>query len=487
MRQAPFAIQWAYNGQAIALQPYQFHLSEDEAHSVAGKKGNLEEKELPSHLANCFIGWVDEIPVLISDPLDSEQKVLEWIELLKLAAPKSPTFHISLNQLASLKKEWWSLSLQKEVISFARRSSLLPAKSILHTCTPLDLLTSSIPPKEEPLSETKTYRRLLRLFNADAWSSYCSLFNAILSQVFQGFKYDAVDAYTLIRYIKDFEHEVQNPYLERTKIRLMDLEASYILQSKEVPLSHQESVRKEKEILIAREDIRRMLSAHFTAVSEIVRIIPIIETSHPRLKKINIAANILKGLLSIEVASAETAPLPFAGEQILLQLLNDSLGVISSITSDHGERAALGFIVRATALQLAAQVPIDGVIDLALNWNEVTKTLHRAVCVKGIERVHAWRSGLENLKFQTQVANLLKFWELLSLNLEHLFLPMTAHCKAPKSQIAKEKIYYNRDLLALLPPFSFSQEKPAPPLYLNYDPSSFEPVSLTSEAFKLFQ
>jgi hypothetical protein len=490
MKEVGQRIGYEIKGITTAVHPFGFRLEKGQFQVFPDQFDACPSLDL----CNCFVGWVENIPIIRFGSINNSQKVKELLFLagvvhrkIKNKNKKISFLRVSTDQINSIKFEWDAISLQHR--HFAERlQELEVGENLIHISTGLEKFYASHPQRNLSQSEFKTLHDLSHLVNMEAWTAYCAYYYEHLKKIFSEFKYDAVDSYTLEKYIIDFQHEVQNLYLVRTKKRLMELETSLGTKERETNLSYREVVQFEKELIIARKEIQRMVRVHYDFLCEIIRIIQVIEEAHPELKETKYIGKILQGLLAFEVDSPTSQPLPFTCQQILLQLLNDEMGVISAVNCDSGvDRTNLAFAIRLATVQLKNLTSIDEVINLTIGWNPTIAIIHQYLAVKEVEQLEDWADQIQDLTLKFNIRLMLNFWELFLENLQKVCIPITEEIRSGIEEPSKDDFFLSKELLKIMPPFRKATDISKTVRLVKYDPNTFDPVDLTPEGRQLIK
>lgn len=452
-----------------------------------------EGDEASHDLCNCFVGWVGSTPVIRTGSIGSKRKVDQFLALVTRAYNitnekliKKRPFRLSSYEVNSTEFDWNLIEQQHQYLA-QKRGQVNENNAIIHLCTSFEQFYSTHPPRRKLASSLRLLHELPRLLNTEAWISYCEWYNDLLKETLSEFKYDAVDEYTMERYIIDFDHEVNSHYLNETKKRLLELELALGTEERSNEFTRQEAINLEKEMIFARKHLMEMLRAHYENLVEIIRIIPIIEEAHSELIPLKLAGSLLERLLASEIDVPDKEVLPFVNQQMMHQLLNDEMGVISAVNSNRGlDRSSVAFAIRLATLQLKQQSTNEQVIDLAVNWNEITQKVHRILATEGLDHFEEWVFQLKDRHTKCRVSSLLAFWDCFVQNLKKVCQHVTQLYTKNRKIEFKEGRYLNPECLNFLPPYikvshKGKQEKR---MILLYDSKLHKPVDLTEEGHR---
>lgn len=339
------------------------------------------EKQYPKNLVNCCIGWVGETPLIRSGHINTLSKAHEWVVLARSIIPtKQTNLRLSSAQMSSVEFEGEFID-QQHLALIQATQKLWESEKLVHLSTPLEYVYSTQSFERKVWADQTALDEIPKLHNTEAWADYCAWYNELLEEAFSHFLYDAIDEYTLEAHLKDFRHEVFSDFLERTRSQLLKLELERATNQLE-GLSHSELVARDKEMLLSRHDMQRMVGEHYKSLVEIVRIVKIVQEAHPDLIDLNVVGRLLKALLGYEV-DAPNIPRPNWGiKQMILQLLNDELGVVSSVNCHHGlDKTHLAFAIRMAVLQMKELHSREEIIELALDWENSSHVDQFRECV----------------------------------------------------------------------------------------------------------
>lgn len=352
----------------VRAYAFEVHSGNIKVHS--DKVQNWEEHSERSSLSNCLVGTVGNASIIRSALIESKTMAEELLQLLKQVDPlKETPIRFSSTLLNYVEGEGDAIQLQHARLQEFKGESFSPAVISF----PLEKLYNAPKGVEIPKKLAMALEKFPRLLNAEAWIDYCKWFENQLSRLFADFRSVAVDAFTLEGHINDFKHEAVSPFLAKLRNRLRELYSAPSQTQEERP-SYREMLLRERDMLLIRMELQKMLIAHRVSLVQIVRAIQSIEKSHPDLLPIKNTAMLLERLLADQVQLENTPLLSWGASQIILQLLDNQLGVISAIHGREGlGRVSAAFSLRLGILQLKQKYSLDDAIDLALHVDDIPK------------------------------------------------------------------------------------------------------------------
>lgn len=408
---------------------------------------------------NFCVAWVGQTPMIRTGSIRTASQVRELVALAQTINNSNERgrrpFRLCSNQINSVEFEWNAIERQHQLLMQSVQE-LRKQDSIVHISTPLEKLLIDRPPEKKLKRVGEALEKLPKLLNMEAWVSYCVWYNELLEEAFSHFLYDAVDEYTLERYVKDFRHEVLSPFLEKTRKRLVELELSMGTGEESRNLSYGERVAMEKELIVVRSDMQRMVRAHFDDLVEILRLISVIESAHPELVALKMRGQLLKQLLVDQVEAPNIDTPSWEMTQMMLQLLNDELGVISIVNCAEGnDRTHFAFAIRLALLQLKKKCSLIDTMDMVFHWEESVREVNKEVV-------------------QTNRARLVvQFRENVLENIVNFCLPLTRENTDASTSTWEEGSRENLAFLNVLPSYMKGEA------LVKYEDDSGDPVGLT--------
>ncbi|NGX41788.1 MAG: hypothetical protein K940chlam7_00062 [Chlamydiae bacterium] len=461
-----------------------FESSEGEVRLIPGKVHTISKQEpLPNHLTNCFVAWVNHVPIIRSGSIDSDDKAHEFVALARKVnqertnSSSTQLFRVCSHQLNSVEFEWDLIRFQHQRLSQISRA-MQKGEKIVHLTADLRNFYTIRPNERKLQSDEEALGKLPKLLNMAAWADYCAWYNDLLEEAFSNFLCDAVDEYTLERYIKDFRHEVFSLFLKRTREQLLELELQVGTLEKAMKAPYRDVVATEKRLIQARSDMQRMVRAHYDSLTEILRIIKIVGDAHPELYPLMNIGKVLKELLANQVEVPGVKSINWAVNEMHLQILNEDFGVISALNCDNGiDRTNLAFAIRLAVSQLKQEFSREEVGEMLEHWEEITRAVNKKVT-----------NGGEGETPQRLAQMVIRYRERFCGNLVNFCIPITELNTSGGMPQRQERLYEHQIPLNFFPShFSFPNEAGEPervPL-VNYDSETGTPTELTDAGHRL--
>lgn len=470
-------------GVETTVHPFAFDSSTKGINLIPDKVFTVDKEEpFSEHLSNCYIAWVNTTPLVRSGSIETKVKAEEFLVLVRalrqeiMKRKSLPGFPLRFcaNPVNSVEFEW-DLIARQHLHLIRKNQDLQEGEQLVQVSTGLEHLYSDRPPERKLKSLTDALEKMPKLLNIDAWASYCAWYNELLEEAFANFLYDAVDEYTLEKYLKNFKHEVHSPFLKETRKRLVEFEL--LIESQETPedVSYRDLVDMAKERIVFRNDLHRMIKAHYDNLAEIVRLIKVVKEAHPELSQLLVIGQLLQRLLANQVDATDEAAPSWGEVQMLLQLLNDELGVVSAINGVQGlDRTNIAFAIRLSVMQLKEMFSREEVLDMVFNWEETAKNVNILIAQKG---------EIENLKEEGRARLVVKFRQCMLSNLLDFCLPIIRLNTEGKTAQWHEGLRENLEPLNFLPSFHTMPNainEPERVALVDYDPETGAPVGLTN-------
>ncbi|MCB1111127.1 MAG: hypothetical protein H7A37_07595 [Chlamydiales bacterium] len=437
----------------------------------------LDSRELaPDVLQNCFVASCGSI-IIRTAAIDTRDKALQLVEVIKMIAPekRSGEWRIVSSQLAMPDQEWGLITAQqRQLLSFNLESDI-PVRCVHINIATEHFFFQSL---EVRLPETslRDLNLIARQENVEALATYCYWMSEEMEKTIRQFVQTDTFKYELEWRMKDFDHEARSAILKAVRTKIFDLlqklgeaEKRIGTNQKEREEIHREMITIEKELIILKEELRQALEAQIELLIEVERSINRIVINYPELRPLAQAVSMLKTLLQSAIADKQIVELSWAGRMIVIQLLNDHLGAISVINCDTGlERTHMAYALRLAVVDIKQNVPLDTLLNLAVNWDRITKEANIKLHKEGL---HA------DLTSEGQL--LLEIRKKM-LHYLHVFCKPIAACN-PHSLLSTphEGHLTNSDFLNCLP-FEFEGER-----LCFYDSQTGKPTTLTKAGMKL--
>jgi len=312
-------------------------------------------QEYPN-LTNCFVASVNDSHLIRSGMIDTPQKARQLASLAE-KYNKKEILQLSSVQLNTQVHESGDVLQQHLCLSNVETKCA-------HLNTPLENLYVRGPIQEVVKWELDTFGRMSKLLNTEAWVFYSSWLNDDMEEAESKFLYDAVDTYTLQRFLKDFRHEVHSTLLRRIKEKISEIDFNIAMELAEGKT--RKVIEEEREVIQLSMELQQLTRNHLKVLNKVVSKIREIEAVHPELTPIREKGEIFTLLLTNQVDTPESKPLPWGVQQIYLQHLNDSLGVVSAINCEHGlDRTNIAFAIRLATIQMKQLYPKADIIQMS--------------------------------------------------------------------------------------------------------------------------
>lgn len=328
--------------------------------SIQLKIDGIDIELIPySGLQNCYTVQLDNSVLIRMNALDTQESLFEFLHLIKhLHNPKKPLRVVSY-QLNHPEVEWDVIQRQHRKINQLNQQLL--AGTIAHLTIPLEKLfyEESVIYRSEFIA--KTVLKLTQLINTEAWVTYCRWLNEDIEEVLRTFQPEDTEEYQLQGLLEDFTHEVRSGLLESTMRQI-----SAVLT--ELERENADSLSLEKKLVAAREHLKANLQIQKSILENIVKSIVAIESTHPELSSLKRKTNLLY--------QAMDPSLNWVQQMLILQLLDEKLGVIAAFNCDSGlERTHAAFNLRLALAALRKKYTIETLVDLIVRWPEKNQTM----------------------------------------------------------------------------------------------------------------
>lgn len=430
-------------------------------------------------LTNCFGGWIHGMPLIRSSALDSEEKVRQLMALLETMHRKwndqentQVPFRFTCNQLQSTEFEWEMIHNEHQ--SIVHVSETIDSH-LNHLCSPIDPLVAEKEPPFKVQSTIDILDQMPKILNMESWADYCLWYAELLKNAFQGFSYDAVDEYTLEKYIQHFLHEADSPFLKRARQHLLLLQLAMGYPEKPLHSSHDDRINKEKAVIKVRYEMQRLIRDHYRPLTDLVPVLQMIEHAHPELEKIQRCGLYLKELIGPEVGDEKARPLSWGRGQMIKQLLCSEFQVIPAIHCDTGlTRTHLAFAIRAAAMTMQDRLNWIDLRELVTNWHEKTVLLNRLAQKQG-------EKGLHDPAVNREVKHVVDFRNLVYDYMKNFCIPISEwNHEKQKTKLTGEE-YFFAEPLNFLPSFREGKQ------LIVYDYASGIPTGLTEDGLRFYE
>lgn len=369
-------------------------------------------------LCRCFAAITNEFAIIRSDAVNSDAKSKELLGLAKTLQDKLNwgyrPLRLSSMQLANLRDEWQHTKDQHITIVKAMQASS-SGLGIAHLVVPTEHVHYDIPANfRSPLMQNALLQ-VMHQFNAEACIQYGIWFCEEIESELRHFKPEASEEYTLQARFEDFCHEMRSRLLQD---QIEEIQSAIVDQGKLVPDESNKSrnLMYEKIVVAGRSKFLILLDDLARILKQIAIVIESIQSMHPELQRIKIMAKIACVVMQGRLETGEAVALSWGQLVLLLQMLDQKLGVISALNGYLGlERTNLVFSIRLALAEISTQYSDEELFLLCTRWGQ------------GVDK--EFTAGLQS--------RVLK-------NYKSLGVPSKEH------KVAGGEI--NRDLVAFLPP-----------------------------------
>lgn len=418
-------------------------------------------------LDNGIIAWTGGVPIVVSLSPDTVEKAEQLISFAQTLQIPKTSLRFVFNQVDSAAFEWDSITKEHRALIHLNEEKLGKEAFLIHLSTPCDPFFAPSAPVR-PVSKVAAFlEKLPKLMNSEGWADFLAWYQLLIEETFSQELYEAVDAYTLEKHLKDFEHEVDSYLLKRGRRHLLMLQLSLGRPENPASKGRQQLIDIEKEMIVLRQELLSQVSDHYRALKEIIQTIPIIEEAHPQLKRIKFCGTLLKALLGNQVEELGAHPHKWGVQQMLLQLLEAELGIVTFIhQADVFHRSFLALAIRSVILQFKEEFSLDEAIGLALHWEEAVKHVNLIAAKNG-------SSALLEPSLDVWEKRVLLFRERVHAFLQKCCVPLVGDLAfAPE---LTQGTWISPELLNYLP--SFVQGNP----WVEYELSNGEPKGIKEE------
>ena len=341
---------------------------------------NLQEKQIgdlriisksliQSNLKTAFFAAVNHFILFRSGAIETPEKAQEFLDCIK-GINQEKVLRVLSCQVNTPETDWELIQRQHLRLAFLNQS-LGNEGMIAHLNIPINRLF--IDPANLP-SEfmSKTIIALYRQLNTEGWAIYTQWMNEEMEKVLKTFKPEAVDEYQLQARLEDFGIETHSLLLNDIKKELKNtlLEMDQIELNKNAD-SDRSLFSLEKKAIFLRERLKNALQIQYIILNDIVEGIGIIEAAHPELLFLKSKALLLASLLGAETGSPKASVLVPEQQLLLIQLLNQQLGVVTCVNCDTGlERTSIAFSLMLGMAEMSATFPLNDLISLILHQKD---------------------------------------------------------------------------------------------------------------------
>ncbi len=287
--------------------------------------------------AGTLIAKVGQSKIIRSPYLGSTEKLKK---IIQYASPS----HLSFVQY-NLEEDAW----RKIIHEHENLSKIGPQQA--HLCLPLHPLLFQKSQREETYHEKELGDLLPKLLNMEGWVKYASWLNERFTKASKKFAFDAIDEYTLEARLADFNHEITSDLLLKNVTAIREIDIS--LAKKHAKGIFDGTLDDEKSLIRLRRELHQRVESIYHILLDIVSNLKSIENSHPELLEIEDMCILFRHLLGNQLATMEHTSIRWGLQEMLLQLLDLSLGVqpVLNCSEDHG-RSFFALALRLAILQL---------------------------------------------------------------------------------------------------------------------------------------
>jgi hypothetical protein len=462
--------------QEAELRPY-FFKSQADAISMHPHQLDIYRPD-QREISNCFAGWISETPLIRSGLIDTEWKVKQFEALARevhrqwqhIKGAQFP-FRLCVDQLQSVEFEWEKIHQQHQ--AFIQVSESFDGV-LVHQCASIDPLFAKEPPPFKVKSTLDILDQLPKILNMEGWVDFFCWYSELLTRAFSRFPSNSADAYALERHLKEFQHEVESPFLKRARRHLLMMQLAMGSLDRPLQTSYQDRLNKEKEVIKLRYELQKLVRDHYLSLVEMIRLIPLIEEAHPELSTIHSAGVYLRELIAPEVNEVKAIPLSWGRGQMLKQLLCSDLHVIAGINSETGlDRTHLAFALRAAIMEMKEKISPQELEGLVVDWEERTVLLNRLASKQG-------ETGVASVSDRS-IQHVCEFRELVYAHLKHCCTVITQWNKEGKATVLSQKLYVNLEPLNFLPAYREGKQ------LIEYDFKTGLPSGLTKAGLQFFE
>ncbi len=412
---------------------------------------------------NTSLIWVRNLTV---------QEHLEGI--FNLIAQSMDNKRVSINQLDLPEIEWDLIA--KEHFYLLQQTK----QEIAHLATPMQ------PPffrdlPDLPKKTLQNLRYLQKMQNCEALALYSCWLNSEMEIAIHDFLPDAIDEYQLEARLKDFGHEVFSFLLRSLCQKIRNL-VTDIGTLEEKKANTTDRFELEKQLFQARNQLQINVSAQYELIKEIDVGLQKIDAFHPELLRLKAIVPLAKKLFSTQLENE--SELDFGQQNMLIQLLNDLLGITSIVSSNSGTGILnIMFSLRLALKQMKEQASFDVLVDLVVHWKE-TLCLYYATIKE---------SGKKDLRDLLQAANASENEKkrlgyavnLLNCLVDNLLALAQFNPSKPSRQEMEKNSKMNLEFLEFIPIFYQGKDRAKPIKLVETDPLSGKPTGLTVTGYRL--
>ncbi len=294
---------------------------------------------LDSQLENSWY-WAEGQGIIFGSPAPATMEQAELFEKAaqKVATSKNPSlpFRIMHCQLCRPTNEWPLIEDHQIYLRTLNNKD----EGILNIPTDPLNIPKDRPPESEFL--LKDAHQLTSLYNTEAWSLYCYWISLNTENILLTIPLEAMELYTLEAALKDLVHEQKSAWLKKNENSCSEA----LLKIRAAKKEGTDPFESEKQLMRARMEIQKSLQMRLPILNKIDHLIGNESSGYPYLLPLKQQSHLLSLLLNYSLGNEECQKLSWEQQLMLIQLLNESLGVCTALHCDTGlERTQLAFAV----------------------------------------------------------------------------------------------------------------------------------------------
>lgn len=321
-------------------------------------------------LKHCFGVICQGIPLIRSEDVDSLTQGLAILKLAEECRKESENVgNYDSLRMSSMQLDWidedWDL-IQKQHFIFLKMHQQYPSFKVAHISFPSEYAYLRRNPHDISEFRAKPLQRLCQQFNYAAWLQYASWLNEGVEKILQTFRPEASEEYQLQGILEDLGHEIHSHLLSTLRESIVD---NILAKEDAVIHGKRELVYPlEKAIIVGREQLRGSIETICMICSQITEGVKKIESMHPELIPLKYQTQLLYTLMQIYLYPDQSHS--WGKRLLLIQLLDESLGVISLVNSDMGiDRANLVFSIRLALIELKNRYYFEDRFRLSMEYD----------------------------------------------------------------------------------------------------------------------
>lgn len=332
----------------------------------------------PKELQNGYFATVNSHILFRSGSIETPEKEKELIKAITSISKKLPFRFLSCQINTPLDE--WELIQNQHVRLIHLNEVAKSLGKVAHLNVPVDylFLSSSDIPSE---FAAKAVEKLSSHLNIEAWMTYSEWFNEEAEKILHTFRPEAADEYQLQAVLESFGLEIHSVFdrevqqeLQKSLIEMGRL----VIGEKLEP--HVTLFTLEKKVILLREKLKKTLLIKQGLLKNIVEGIEKIEEAHPELLSFKFLTNVLAILIGDDLE--KKGELTWSKKILLIQLLNQQLGVITGINCHDGlERTSVAFSLMTAIAEISPPFLAEGLTKVILYEDnpEITHLMQKCV------------------------------------------------------------------------------------------------------------